>query len=1311
MPFLLTPRVDSEPLLSRLSQLGSRRRFAAVFRGICLTLTIPLTVLALVGGIDHLIPLPSFIRALGLVSGLTATGLVVRRFVLEPLHESADPVTLALLIESRQPEWNDSLASTVQFLEDDTRGSTRLRQQAIRETLLLAEEAEFNAVIDTRGLRNAGILLTIAFAVVGPLCVFAPGLASTATARLLDPFGGHGWTLIHIDDPATFPARMARGQGFELAFTVSGRLPEQAIVILWPDDGTLSEQFLSLRESVESNAKTVPMRITFDPDQVARNFRVRIKAGDADSGWQSIAVLPPPVLVPIDGHPSPRLRVSFPAYTDQPALDLPDGSAFVECVSGSVVRLQAAVDRPIVEAMLQPRSGPSTAAIVAGFAADSPLASIGLQRLAVASWEPTPLAIDAEGQRIEGEFWPRLPGIYAFTFRDPTGLAGTRLLEVRLQADPAPAVALDRPSGDALYFVPDAELPVQIRVTDKIYAIRTVGLEYRTTTTAPTRTIPLFDAARLSDSVNQAFGIPSVRLRPAQWSDDNRLPLSRFRHADGSPLREGDVLILNAYATDFDDVSTFKAPGRSSEVLIRIVSPAALDATLQQAQVKARQDVEQLRDIQRRARDNVRAVQKALQANGKLQPRELEQLFQAEQLQQQLRAQLADPEQGLQRQIEQLRQTARENRLPNSPALRRLESMDNDLQRLTEEELVPIEPLIAQARKELDSRDRDPTISPRNESLRKAEAQQRNAEETLEAMLGRLQPWDAANELRGGARELLNETQRIGNEAKELGRQLPSGMKLDELQPEQRESLERLATRQDRLADDARQLADKLARLGADKQKTLDQQEAKLTELNQRIADTQRDHSAAAPNSDDAQRLGDELQLMQGERERLQEAIAGTKSEVQALRDAIDRSLAEGARRDLRQAADRLRQNQTGEAGMAQQQAAQQLQDLLQRLDEPRGEEPDRLRKKTKNAKGKINELIERQESLQKKVEQAQGIADPMARAAELKRLAQEQQRLEKLTRDAAKELADTNAEQSAQSLRRAERLMEEAREQLEQGQRAEMTQDDVLDQLDEGQRQLKQEERRQEEELGREEVRRVSDEVKALLERQRAALTESQRIHQDVLKAKKWSRALLTSLDDLEGRQTALAEELRGLIEKRFEDDRVFARLLRHATEAMDSASERMQERKQDGLDALQAGKIDAELESLAEQKVTTAQKLAIRRIEMLIEALQPDPTKPDQPAPMPPMPPMGDQPPPPEGNGPPNPNVIPPTAQLKALRALQAELNERTTAFAKAHPRIDELNELEEAELDDLRKAQEEVAELLKELLPLLEGQGRTP
>src|SRR5207248_192798 len=67
-----------------------------------------------------------------------------------------------------------------------------------------------------------------------------------------------------------------------------------------------------------------------------------------------------------------------------------------------------------------------------------------------------------------------------------------------------------------------------------------------------------------------------------------------------------------------------------------------------------------------------------------------------------------------------------------------------------------------------------------------------------------------------------------------------------------------------------------------------------------------------------------------------------------------------------------------------------------------------------------------------------------------------------------------------------------------------------------------------------------------------------------------------------------------------------------------------------------------------------------------------------------------------------------IPQLAQLKVLRSLQEEVNERTAEFGKRHPRLDKLGEAAQRELDSLRKDQQDIADLFDELTTTAEPEG---
>jgi hypothetical protein len=74
------------------------------------------------------------------------------------------------------------------------------------------------------------------------------------------------------------------------------------------------------------------------------------------------------------------------------------------------------------------------------------------------------------------------------------------------------------------------------------------------------------------------------------------------------------------------------------------------------------------------------------------------------------------------------------------------------------------------------------------------------------------------------------------------------------------------------------------------------------------------------------------------------------------------------------------------------------------------------------------------------------------------------------------------------------------------------------------------------------------------------------------------------------------------------------------------------------------------------------------------------------------------------PEGDG------IPSIVELKLLRTMQADVNERTEAFGRGHSDLKDLTEPEKTRLQELRREQQEIADLLEELMNAMDSDGET-
>ncbi len=1299
---LLPPPLTREDALTRrLDSIAARIRRTIVLRSASWLIIATAFFLGTVALLDNRFQLPGLVRALALVVHLVALPLLISRWILKPLKGTDDPIQIAMRVERSYPEFNDSLTSAVQFLQEGQRtSSSNLRNAAIRRASRKAERYEFDRAVDARYVKRSvfGALLTV---VAFSLGFFAnPAVARTALARIVVPFGGAvapKQTRINILSPQPLPHRMARGEPLDLRVELHGQVPDRVTVSIQLDGAASLDQTYSVLPN-EFDPTFSELSIRVEPSRIPRDFRFRVRANDANTGWQTVQVFPPPVLVPLDGRPSPQILLDFPSYSDLPAIELPDGSGVIECVCGTRVTIRAATDRPVTIARIGYRPEHSTSRFLYALSplgANSDLSAIGFQLLANEVWADVPVTLLRDGTLLEVRFIPRVPGPYALRFEDETGLGSTRMFDVRVQPDPAPAVSLERPSSsrESLLVLPDAQVTFQAKVADSQFAIRGVRLEYRTNKGGPSRSIEWFDARvagiALPATANLLGGpirIPSdnlLRLRYQQLAFHSRLSMTLFRHADGSALAPGDSAIVQIAAEDFDNVTGFKGPGRSHEIELLIVTKQDLEAVEQQGQSDLRTELLRLQALQHEARTRVQEAIQQARNTGKLRPEDLDKLNRVEQAQQQIRERLNNKDDGIRAQLEKLRQAAKDNNLPRSASTDRLDEAAAELARLANEELEPLESDLAAVRRTNDAKE-PPTVP-----LVRAEKRQKEVEQTLLALLERLEPWSGAGEIRGEARSVLNDLKRRIEKQDLLGNRIPPDVAPEKLTPEQKADVDREAIGDERISERARLTIEKMHRLAIEKEATV-RAKLNLAAQKETEAKEKREQASKEPmGSDNRKSLERQAAELELEAKQAREAGAELKLEADALRKAANSGNSEQVKEQLRDAVQFTRQNQPSRAATAQKAAAANLEKMLASLEEQKSDDSDRMGKKLKNADQQLDELIEKQELLQKKVEAAEKLKDPEERKTELEKLSREQEKLELEAREMAQKLSRNQGERAADELRRAAREMAQAREELEGGNVPQEKIDEALDRLDDAKRELDQAKKQNEDELLREQAAKFADELKALRDREQRLLDESIRLHALVKKAKKWERPVRTSLNDLYQQQKAIPPELRSLIEKKFEKAAVFGRMLQQSADAMDLAAKRIDSR----LESAETGPFDLELEDIADAGIQDQQKLAIKRIDQLLDALKPD--KQQAAAPMkgemtPDMPPMGAKP----------GDQLPPLAQLKALRSLQGDIGERTEAFDKAHPDRTKLNDDEVAELELLQKMQTDIAELIKQL-----------
>ncbi len=307
--------------------------------------------------------------------------------------------------------------------------------------------------------------------------------------------------------------------------------------------------------------------------------------------------------------------------------------------------------------------------------------------------------------------------------------------------------------------------------------------------------------------------------------------------------------------------------------------------------------------------------------------------------------------------------------------------------------------------------------------------------------------------------------------------------------------------------------------------------------------------------------------------------------------DALEeaRRMAIGAA--MRSCGENVRRNRIGRASDAQKEILQQLQEVLDILANRRNQELDRLVKKLREAASDIDELAKGQAELHQAMEKnAQNPPDERTKK-EWRRLAEEQARLQKETEKLSRRLERLTAERAAASARQAAGEMGAAGQAAAAGNgtgacqgagAAEKSIADAARQLDERRRQA-------ELDLAVEQLSRMEDAIKHLHAQQQKAIDETGRLEQLRQKEGNLSRSQLASLRDVARIERSLQADAQKMAEQ-LAGAGAFNLTLNGAAADMGRAAD------------LLDGRATGAETRLAEQN-------AMRRLNLLLEALKPEP------------------------------------------------------------------------------------------------------
>jgi hypothetical protein len=1318
-----------DDLLDRIGSFRGRIRRLLGIYGLARVAAIALVAILVAGWADWAIHLASPIRCIEFLAVIALLGWSLRRFVLKPLLSNFDDLALALRLEERWPGLQDRLASAVEFLaipEDaktSDNSSPALRKRMIEQAFEEVERIDFKEAIDPRPARQSLKFLGIATSIAVVTVLLGPLSASIALARFFNPLGGPEWPKATILEWVDATPKVAVGEPWTLTVKVAEgfKIPTAATADFRFADGETSSEPLRILENGEFRGRI---------ESVTQSFTVRVRGGDDTTESRSIAAVTPPRLSDV------AIEITPPPYTALPPVRLAPGSVQIRAVEGSTVRMTGKASKTLSAATLK---FTDTKTQPPAFELDTARQNLSGTWIAATSTGISVDLTDTEG----------------FTSKDQ-GRADQQVVP-----DAAPRVVLEDPATDR-DITSQAIVPLKIDLEDD-FGLAEVRLTYQLSngTEDPgepiTRT--LWKAVQGQPMVRKHKITENWDLSPMGLSPGAMITLSieaiDFKTPNGPNLgksREVRLRVITPQeaARQMEDqrreireetervLAMQKQANRPVDEAKRTMDQTGNPEKLAEA---ARQELKNAEQIQRQVGDRLnnqadglsRKVDRFLEDLDNLKlanPEAAEQMQGLRQALQRLeQGAVPQAEQSLSRANRSLDQRAGNQDEQNRPgAQAQTGAQQQDGRQPMGDQNQPgskadtgAERNNAEqaAQKGADQNGGQQKAQQGGQEQAKAGQQQGGQEQAKaggqqKAQQGRNQQGGQEQAKAGGQQKAQQGgNQQGGQEQAKAGGQQKAGQQqggqqqaqqggqqqpqdgnqqqggtqqsLAQAQDAQREvtqSLERMLGEMSQL-ESVRGLINEAKQIAAAQEEVNKALEdvANNPELMGKNAD-QLPAEARADLENRAARQNELAKQLQNLQERLGEMAnrMGEQDPIDAagLQEAAQNSKERGTTGKMNDAAAQIAANRTNAARESQQQALKEVQQLADDIQNRKEKELSRLVKQLKESEQAIRDLKRAQVENLMKTRQAAQDKDDARRKAELQKLArQEQQIQEEVKRQLQKLQRIRSAQQAAQAGQQAMGQMSKAQQQMDadDAEGAQEQQEEALKNLDDAEQELAQAREEAEEQLAQEQFAKMGDLIKSLAERQTRMVEDT--VGYD---AKKTESGALTLAQRAGVRSLAMVEdglkqETEELAERMGDGVPVFSLILKKASDSMNQATSNLQK--------LETG-----------TPTQKAEKSAAQRLQQLVDSLQPD--KPKEGDGQQQQQQQGGE----QAGGQQEGDGIPTVAQLKMLKRLQSEINERTNELDDITREGGKLSTDQTSELDTLKLEQGRLADLLRDL-----------
>ena len=741
---------------NKISALRTILRRLILLAGVSRVLLVALGLAAFCLLVDWTFHLSAWWRLAFAAGSLAGTSAATYVFLLRPMRVPMPDDQLALLFERRFPELSDVLVSAIQLAGGGAPASRDMIEAVIRDAEARSERLQPDVVPRPKRIRRLALCAGAALALALACGLWAPMSAHVFAARFLNPFGPAQWPrdtqlLVEVSGAAVQEgSEIAAASGEDVSVKVSAVNARGSRLWKAPRIVRLDYRY------AQGSADSVQMR------RAAGNvYQTHFGELLGDLTLTARASGARPVTVRIRAVQMPRveevwLSFTYPDYTRLAPEGPSQSLTQVRALAGTTVKVQIKANKTLAN---------DGARLVT-----DPAGRVPMHRAT------SPVARDAthEGNLTlrKGMRWFRveLVDTQGLTNRNP------RTFQLQVLEDKPPRVRILEP-GRQVRCTPYALVRLKADVRDDL-ALSSAWLSYA----------PGPKEARQVKPFKLASEPPREAVLDFEW-DISELG-----------VKVGQSISYRAEAADFCDVfppgSTQKQQvGRSDEYYIRIVSAADLASELDQKLYALRDQVKRAKRRQEADRLKIGELLRKMSEGQPMANADRAAASDAENVQRELARALT----RVATEVARVRQRMQDNRIGSFADRRRLEDTGNTLTKVADRDVPRAAQFIKAARKDLPSRDG-------RDNLRSASGIQAEIIKQLAKVIARMSHNEDIDNLVRAARKLLRGQRRIKKETGDFFRRGTFGIAPTQLKPADLAALNLLVRSQKAAKDDMRNL-------------------------------------------------------------------------------------------------------------------------------------------------------------------------------------------------------------------------------------------------------------------------------------------------------------------------------------------------------------------------------------------------------------------------------------------------------------------------------------------------------------------------